>query len=119
MRKTYSLIFMLACALGASGAQKQTFSVLDAFQNFPHGASPYATLYRDSAGNLYGTTAYGGNKFNEYLDGNGVVFKLDANGRETVLHNFTGGLDGGNPYAGVVMDSARRSVRHHIPRWHR
>jgi uncharacterized repeat protein (TIGR03803 family) len=57
-------------------------------------------VIRDSAGNLYGTTYNGGT-----ADA-GVVFELDANGQETVLHNFTGGADGGNPYAGVIRDSA-------------
>jgi uncharacterized repeat protein (TIGR03803 family) len=34
-----------------------------------------------------------------------VVFKLDTSGRETVLHTFTGGTDGGEPEAGVIRDS--------------
>jgi uncharacterized repeat protein (TIGR03803 family) len=33
------------------------------------------------------------------------VFKVDANGKETVLHQFNGG-DGANPYASVVLDSS-------------
>ena len=35
-----------------------------------------------------------------------MVFKLDPSGQETVLHSFTGVADGGNPYAGVIFDSA-------------
>ena len=35
-----------------------------------------------------------------------MVFKLDTSGNETVLYTFTGGADGGNPYAGVIRDSA-------------
>jgi uncharacterized repeat protein (TIGR03803 family) len=38
--------------------------------------------------------------------GYGVVYKLDTTGQETVLHSFTGGADGGYPYAGVIRDSA-------------
>jgi len=34
------------------------------------------------------------------------VFKLDATGKETVLYSFTGGADGGNPTASVILDSA-------------
>ena len=34
------------------------------------------------------------------------MFKLDANGKETVLHTFTSGADGSNPVAGVIRDSA-------------
>jgi uncharacterized repeat protein (TIGR03803 family) len=64
------------------------------------GSEPYATLVRDSAGNLYGTTFGGG------ADDVGTVFKLDKTGKETVLYSFTGGYDGGFPYAGLLRDSA-------------
>jgi uncharacterized repeat protein (TIGR03803 family) len=57
----------------------------------------WVTLARDSAGNLYGSTSGGG------ASGVGVVFKVSAAGQETVLHSFTGGPDGGSPYAGVVF----------------
>jgi uncharacterized repeat protein (TIGR03803 family) len=33
----------------------------------------------------------------------GVVFKVDKSGNETVLHSFTGGPDGGQPYTGVIL----------------
>jgi uncharacterized repeat protein (TIGR03803 family) len=54
-------------------------------------------LARDGAGNLFGTTSGGG------ASGAGVVFKVDTSGNETVLHSFTGGDDGGNPYVGVIF----------------
>jgi uncharacterized repeat protein (TIGR03803 family) len=54
----------------------------------------------DSAGNVYGTTIFGG------TSGDGVIFKLDVAGNETVLHNFTGGADGAFPFAGLAIDSA-------------
>jgi uncharacterized repeat protein (TIGR03803 family) len=57
-------------------------------------------LVRDSAGNLYGTTTFGGKS------DDGVVFKLDTTGNETVLHSFTGGADGAFPAPGLAMDSA-------------
>ncbi len=63
------------------------------------GAVPQSII-RDQAGNIYGTTQHGG------AWGAGVVFKLDSAGQETVLYNFTGGADGGNPYAGVIRDQA-------------
>ncbi len=96
LSKACSLLLFALAGL----APAQTFSVLHTFQYFPHGASPAAPLYRDSLGNLYGTTEYGG-AYNA-----GVVFKLDSTGSQTVLHTFTGGADGGNPTAGVTMDSA-------------
>jgi uncharacterized repeat protein (TIGR03803 family) len=75
--------------------------VLHTFAGFPtDGEFPYGGLVRDSAGNLYGTTYSGG-----AFDG-GVVFRLDATGKETLLYTFTGGADGGNPYAGLVRDRA-------------
>jgi len=55
-------------------------------------------LVQDAAGNLYGTTTYGG------ATGNGAVFKLDSAGKETVLYSFTGGVDGGNPNADLLLD---------------
>jgi uncharacterized repeat protein (TIGR03803 family) len=61
-------------------------------------------LLMDGAGNLYGTTFFGGAYRNCDGDGCGVVFKLDKTGMETVLHSFTGGSDGSLPVAGVVMD---------------
>ena len=57
----------------------------------------WVMLARDSIGNLYGTTEGGG------ASGAGVVFKVDTSGNETVLHSFTGGADGGTPYAGVIL----------------
>jgi uncharacterized repeat protein (TIGR03803 family) len=73
------------------------------------GAGPYAGLVFDQKGNLYGTTAYGGN-YNQYNicpSGCGVVFKLTPRGKETVLYTFcaqTNCTDGASPYAGVVFD---------------
>jgi uncharacterized repeat protein (TIGR03803 family) len=63
------------------------------------GASPRGVI-RDPAGNLYGTTTYDGT----YSEG--TVFKVDPNGYETVLYSFTGHLDGGSPFAGLVGDSS-------------
>jgi uncharacterized repeat protein (TIGR03803 family) len=82
-----------------------TETVLYSFTGGADGAVPEADLIRDAAGNLYGTTVYGGACA---LDtrGCGVVFKLSPTGAFTVLHTFTGGLDGGNPYAGVTRDAA-------------
>ena len=56
-------------------------------------------MIRDAAGDLYGTTQYGGT-YN-----GGTIFKLDTTGHETVLYAFTGGTDGGRPEAGLVRDA--------------
>jgi uncharacterized repeat protein (TIGR03803 family) len=90
----HGVVFKLA----ASGKER----VLHGFAgNRMDGTSPQAGLITDPAGNLYGTTTYGGS-FDD-----GIVFKLNKAGKETVLHNFTGGADGGNPqYGSVVRDAA-------------
>lgn len=60
----------------------------------------------DPSGNLYGTAGSGG------AYGQGVVFQLvpDTNGTwtENILHSFTGGNDGGLPFARLIRDSAGR-----------
>ncbi len=61
-------------------------------------------LIMDSAGNLYGTTLFGGASGGCSGEGCGVAFKLGTSGKETVLHSFTGGADGGNPTTGLVID---------------
>ena len=75
-------------------------TMLYGFTGGTDGKWPMGGVIRDSAGNLYGTTQYGG------AAGYGAVFKLDATGQETVLYAFTGGADGGQPLAGVIRDSA-------------
>jgi uncharacterized repeat protein (TIGR03803 family) len=72
------------------------------------GARPMCNLVRDSAGNLYGTTRFGGFFANSTCQGFGcgTIFKLDTTGNETVLYTFSGNPDGNDPRAGLVADSA-------------
>lgn len=64
------------------------------------GQLPHAGLFADKAGNFYGTATYGGD-----ANGQGVVFKLATDGKQTVLYSFTGSPnDGQYPYGGVIMD---------------
>jgi len=73
------------------------------FGSGPDGTNPTAGMVFDSAGNLYGTTSYGGES------GVGTVFELspDGNGTwtESVIYTFTDGLDGGHP-GGLLIDQA-------------
>ena len=72
------------------------------------GAGPNAALIQDTAGNLYGTTSYGGANANW-----GAVFKVNNAGVETVLHSFCSSssatekcTDGATPQAGLIRDTA-------------
>lgn len=79
-------------------------SVLYTFTGGKDGASPMGELIRDSAGNLYGTTAGGGGSTNCGFVGCGTVFKIDPTGKETVLHSFDA-TDGQVPRARLVRDA--------------
>ncbi len=81
-------------------APNGTETVLYSFSGGSDGAYPFSPVVRDGAGNLYGTTSMGGSA------NAGVVFKVDANGTETVLHSFTGGQDGVTPIGGLLRDKA-------------
>jgi len=97
-------VFELTPQVGGGWTEKVLFSF-----NGTDGKEPYnGSLIFDTAGNLYGTTAYGG-AFST-LSG-GTVFELspasDGTWTETVLHSFNNdGVDGYTPYSGLVLDSA-------------
>jgi uncharacterized repeat protein (TIGR03803 family) len=72
----------------------------------PHcgdGFNPHAGAILDSAGNLYGTTYYGGTDATKTY---GSVYEVTASGTERVLYGFKGADDGANPTAGVTRDKA-------------
>jgi uncharacterized repeat protein (TIGR03803 family) len=74
------------------------------FTGTPDGWFPEAPLVEDPAGNMYGTSYLGG------TSSVGAVFKIDATGKETILHSFAGPPDGGGDgaysYDGVIRDAA-------------
>jgi uncharacterized repeat protein (TIGR03803 family) len=91
-----------AFKLSPSAGGKWKLSTLDAFQGMPHAGSPYGGLISDAAGNLYGTTYFGG------ANGLGSVFKLtQSNGKfkESVLYSFKTGTDGNSPTSTLVFDA--------------
>jgi len=81
-----------------------TLNVLHNFIGHTDGKYCYGSLVFDPAGNLYGTTLFGGQS------GGGTVFQLTApaapNGAWTlnVLHNFKGGKDGLDPVGALILD---------------
>ena len=82
--------------------------------NCSDGAGPMSNVIVDSAGNLYGTTYYGGNSnaCGGGWPGCGVVFELSPVGtgwKENVLHSFcsqSGCADGAVPTSGLIFDRA-------------
>ena len=93
---------ILLMVTASQRAEAQTFTTLHSFSGLD-GGMPTAGLTMDGAGNLYGTTQYGGTA--DY----GSVFKLVHTGGSWILHplysfpNDGGGNDGAEPYAGVTI----------------
>jgi uncharacterized repeat protein (TIGR03803 family) len=79
-------------------------TVLYDFKGMPDAANPYGGLIFDKAGNLYGTTYFGG------ATGMGAVFQLipgpDGAWQENVLYSFLGGTDGSFPTTTLVFNTA-------------
>jgi uncharacterized repeat protein (TIGR03803 family) len=100
--------------LDNSGKETVLYNFCSAM-NCTDGKRPTTRLTQDAAGNLYGTTTYGGAYGTMLSIGardSGTIFKIDTSGKETVLYNFcsvTSGpvacADGKNPN-GLVRDSA-------------
>ena len=99
----------LIAGLGLSLAGRlraQTLTVLHTFTpasgpcaTNSDGANPSGGLFQ-SGNTLYGTALYGGNS------GWGTVFALSTNGTGfTTPYHFTGGSDGANPSAGVILSN--------------
>ena len=102
-RYDYGTVFELSPTAGGGWTE----TVLHNFGNGLDGVDPSAGLIFDAAGNLYGTTSWGG-YYGHYEYG--TVFELTpaASGgwTETVLHSFGNGTDGRAPLAGLIFDAA-------------
>jgi uncharacterized repeat protein (TIGR03803 family) len=98
----HGTVFQLALGSGGSWIE----GVLHSFGGGEDGSQRFANVILDSAGNLYSTTAGGGN----ITCNCGTVFKLtpgsDGKWTETILHNFLSGNDGANPRTGLLLDTA-------------
>lgn len=79
-------------------------TILYTFKGLSDGGKPYAALVL-KGNNLYGTTLDGG------ASSEGAVFELTAPATqggtwtESVLYSFTGGSDGGKPYAALTLNA--------------
>ncbi len=93
-----AFLALLIVAGAASPATAQTFHVIHTFTGGADGGNSLAGLTVDRAGNLYGTTVYGGQLAG--VQGYGIVFKMVAkNGNWLLspLYNFQWGQDGSRP----------------------
>lgn len=102
----------VAFELTPSDEGQWTESVLYTFNNGSDGGFPFAGLTFDKQGNLYGVAEGGGDLSVNCggVPGCGVIFQISptASGpwTETVLHAFTDGADGADPFMYVILDSA-------------
>lgn len=79
-------------------------TIVHAFQGGSDGAFPLGALIFDAANNLYGTASNGGSV--ACANGCGTVFKIAANGSESVVYAFQGGSDGTYPATNLIMDGS-------------
>jgi uncharacterized repeat protein (TIGR03803 family) len=87
--------------LAASGKQTVLYGFCSQ-TNCTDGANPNTSLIKDSKGNFYSTTFYGG------ASGVGTVFVVNKKTlKETVIHSFTGSTsDGANPHGSLIRDAS-------------
>jgi hypothetical protein len=83
--------------------------MLHGFGKGTDGSEPNAGVIFDDAGNLYGTTLYGGSYGGN--ESGGIVFELSPTAgsawTEKVLHNFGNGKDGDIPnFGSLIFDAA-------------
>jgi hypothetical protein len=101
-----------AYEVSQSGGQWTT-SVMHTFIGGANdGWAPQSSLILDSAGNLYGTTAFGGADQSCDIDGVagcGTIFELTPSGggwTEKIIYNFSNNGTGTNPYSSLISDGA-------------
>jgi uncharacterized repeat protein (TIGR03803 family) len=83
------------------GVDGRNYQKLEEFPAFTGDGSGQPRIRAISGGILYGTTSFGG------TSNSGVIFKLNGDGTGyTILKRFTGGIDGGYPWAGVVVSDS-------------
>ncbi len=101
----FSLSPSSSAPTGYSLTTLHTFSVSD-------GANPYAGLYRDSLGNLYGTTLNGGSPSSGVASG--TVFKIAAQTPQTIIQGLINSVNGmsGNPLNSGGVTSLVQHLQH-------
>ncbi len=81
------------------------FTTLYTFEGGTDGANPTEDLLEASDGYLYGTTLFGGDascSVSGYT-GCGTIFKMDTAGHLILVHDFSGGSEGGVPFSALIQ----------------
>jgi len=94
--------------LSPAGNGSWTETIIHTFAGSPDGGYPNGNLIFDNAGNLYGTTALGGDS--TYCSGGcGTAFELSPQGNgtwsEQILYSFLGDRDGAAPGSTLVLQN--------------
>jgi uncharacterized repeat protein (TIGR03803 family) len=101
-------VFRLSPGLHGGWRQNLLYTFPTANPSAPWG--PFSPLVLDPAGNLYGTTYYGGTSTSSGVCnmGCGTVYRLTPTStgpwKINILYSFRGGKDGNSPNGGVVLD---------------
>ena len=111
LSKCFVLFIVFVFVVGSAHARGQQYASVYSFQGNADGWDPIGFLISDRAGNLYGTTTYGGTGTACDPFGCGTVFELQPPAKpgdpwtKSVLHNFNG-ADGNWPSTGkMVVDN--------------
>ncbi len=94
------------CFTPIAFAQTYAFKTLYSFKD--NGKDPSlagTSLIVDAAGNLYGTSSWGGNDYRDCGFGCGTVFRVTKSGVLSVLHSFGAPPDGEIPTASLFRDA--------------
>jgi uncharacterized repeat protein (TIGR03803 family) len=103
------VVYRLSPSPAASRSKTWTYSVLNDFTGALDGARPVTGVALGGPGEVFGAATFGGVPSQVPGVGFGVVFKLTEPGnkktpwKETVLHSFTGGVDGAFPRPDVLL----------------
>jgi uncharacterized repeat protein (TIGR03803 family) len=97
----------LGCGVVFKFTAKGRLIVLHAFNGDTDGAEPAAGVLRNSRGEIFGTTARGGNPGCAWGNGKGcgTIYRIGSSDKETVIHSFNGLNEGAAPAAPLVQDS--------------
>ena len=98
----------LGCGVIFKFTAKGRLIVLHAFNGDTDGAEPEAGVFRNSRGEIFGTTSRGGDPACAWGNGKGcgTIYRLGSSDKETVIHTFNGLDEGAAPAAPVVQDAS-------------